>query len=108
MKARRSAAFFVALALPALTSAGRVDIDAIRITKRVTAVRVQEPIHLDGVLDEPAWQLAEPARDFYQQQPDEFSPASTRRKSRSSMTTNICTSAPTSTRKRRGASLRTI
>ena len=58
----------------ALASA-RPDIDAIRAGKRVLAVRVDQPIHLDGKLDEPAWALAEPAADFYQQQPAEFEPA---------------------------------
>lgn len=48
------------------------DLDAIRIEKQARAVRIAEPIRLDGVLDEPAWELADPVTDFYQQQPDEF------------------------------------
>ncbi|HSL23927.1 MAG TPA: DUF5916 domain-containing protein [Vicinamibacterales bacterium] len=55
-----------------------VDIEAIRASKRVAALRIDEPIVIDGVLDEPAWERAEPATDFYQQQPVEFQP-STRR-----------------------------
>jgi hypothetical protein len=43
----------------------------------VTAVRLadDETIQLDGRLDEPAWQRAEPARDFRQQDPDNGAPA---------------------------------
>src|SRR5574338_653834 len=66
---------FAVLVLPSAVFADRADIDAIRAGKRVTAVRITEPIHLDGVLDEAAWQRADPAKDFYQQQPDEFNPA---------------------------------
>ncbi|MBI4483107.1 MAG: carbohydrate binding family 9 domain-containing protein [Acidobacteria bacterium] len=54
------------------------DIEAIRTAKRVEALRIAEQIRVDGVLDEPAWELAEPATDFYQQQPAEFQ-LSTRR-----------------------------
>jgi hypothetical protein len=48
-----------------------VDIDAIPAGKHVTAVRIAESITVDGVLDEAAWTRAEPAADFYQQQPAE-------------------------------------
>jgi hypothetical protein len=61
--------------LSGAASAQSVDINAIRKTKRVSAVRTSQPIRVDGVLDEQAWQLTEPARDFYQQQPDEFGAA---------------------------------
>ena len=54
------------------------DLDAVRATKRVTALRVTEPIVLDGALDEAGWTLAEPAVDFHQQFPDEFGPATER------------------------------
>ena len=60
------------------TAQQEFDLDAVRSTKRVTAVRISEPITVDGVLDEPAWKLAEPAIDFYQQFPDEFGPATER------------------------------
>ena len=69
-----------ALALP-LTSAAvpqDFDVEAVRATKRVAAVRIAEPIVIDGVLDEAAWSLAEPAVDFHQQFPDEFAPATER------------------------------
>ncbi len=54
------------------------DLQAIRDGKLVKAVRIDQPIRLDGVLSESAWKLAEPARDFYQQQPAEFEPATHR------------------------------
>ncbi len=39
------------------------------------ALRVTEPIRIDGRLDEGAWSLAAPATGFRQQQPDEGEPA---------------------------------
>src|SRR6185503_14336554 len=77
----RSFCVSCALALPLTAAAAppqELDIEAIRATKRVTAVRISEPIVVDGVLDEPSWALAEPAVDFYQQFPDKFGPASER------------------------------
>ena len=68
---------FVALA-GARAAAQDIDLEAVRASKRLEAVRVTEPIAVDGILDEPAWQLAEPAGDFLQQFPDEFAPASER------------------------------
>jgi hypothetical protein len=55
----------------AAADAAPADLDAIRAAKRVHAVRTSEPVHLDGTPDEAAWQTAEPAVDFYQQQPAE-------------------------------------
>ena len=46
----------------------------VRATKRVAALRIEEVITIDGRLDEPAWELAEPAADFYQQAPEEGAP----------------------------------
>jgi len=40
------------------------------------AVRINGGITIDGRLDEPEWQLAEPARDFIQKLPDTGAPAS--------------------------------
>jgi len=37
----------------------------------ITAVRVEHPPTLDGRLDDPAWQLAHPARGFLETDPDE-------------------------------------
>jgi hypothetical protein len=51
---------------------------AVRATKRATAVRLTEPIVVDGLLDDAAWKLAAPAEEFYQQFPDEFAPATER------------------------------
>ncbi len=39
--------------------------------RRVRAVRVSEPIKIDGRLDEPAWSQAEAAADFRQREPQE-------------------------------------
>ena len=44
----------------------------------IQAVRVTDAIKIDGLLDEPAWSLAQPATDFLQQQPTEGAPASER------------------------------
>jgi hypothetical protein len=69
------------LSLPQPASASAptpVELEAIRAAKRAVAVRIQEPIRVDGVLDESAWAQAEPAVDFFQKQPDEFEPASRR------------------------------
>ena len=69
------------MALPLTATAAPpqdLDVEAIRATKRVVAVRISEPIVVDGTLDEPAWAQADPAEDFYQQFPDEFGPATER------------------------------
>jgi hypothetical protein len=54
------------------------DLDKIRAVKRVDAVPITQPIRLDGILDEPEWERATPATDFYQQQPAEFELATRR------------------------------
>jgi hypothetical protein len=46
--------------------------------RRIQVVRVTHEIKIDGLLDEPAWSLAQPATDFLQQQPTEGVPASER------------------------------
>ncbi len=43
----------------------------VRAKKEVPALRIEHPIVIDGKLEEPGWSAAEPARDFYQQVPDE-------------------------------------
>ena len=48
----------------------QADIEAIRATKLLAAIRINEPIVIDGELSEPAWALAQVGRDFYQQEPD--------------------------------------
>ncbi len=44
--------------------------------KEVLAHHTNQPITLDGVLDEPAWAEAEPATDFTQREPLDGEPAS--------------------------------
>ncbi len=39
--------------------------------KRITAQRIENPIVIDGELDESQWDLVEPVHDFVQQQPNE-------------------------------------
>ena len=46
--------------------------------RRIQAVRVADTIKIDGLLDEPAWSLAQPATEFLQQQPSEGASASER------------------------------
>src|SRR6266513_1506560 len=45
---------------------------------RIQARRVTEAIKIDGLLNEPAWSLAQPATDFRQERPTEGAPASER------------------------------
>src|SRR5712664_2739965 len=44
--------------------------------RRIQAVRVSEPIKIDGLLDEPVWSTAGAATDFRQETPTEGAPAS--------------------------------
>src|SRR5437667_4517881 len=46
--------------------------------RRIQAVRATDAIKIDGILDEPAWSLAQPATDFHQERPTEGAPASER------------------------------
>ena len=59
-----------------------IDYEAIRLTKIVTAVRIDGDITLDGRLEEPEWQLAIPATDFSQRTPRTGEPASERTEAR--------------------------
>jgi hypothetical protein len=52
-----------------------VNFEAVRQTKVVTAIRITERISLDGRLEEPAWSLAIPAKDFWQRVPVNGVPA---------------------------------
>lgn len=52
-----------------------VDWEAIQKSKVMTAVYFEGEITLDGVLDEPEWELAPPAGDFIQKFPDPGAPA---------------------------------
>jgi len=63
------------IALPSFAAGppaqGRENYDEIRAGKRVEAIRIEERIVIDGHLDETVWQRAQPAVDFYQQEPNE-------------------------------------
>jgi hypothetical protein len=65
-------------AVPAYAQSVDIDHEAMRQTRVVTAIRIEESIVLDGRLDEPMWQLAEPATDFRQKRPDNGAPATER------------------------------
>src|SRR3954468_20724590 len=56
-------------ASPAFSQIQEANLEAIRATKIVTAVRISEHITLDGRLEEQAWQLATAAKDFSQRLP---------------------------------------
>ena len=45
------------------------------LDREVFARHTDDPITLDGILDEPAWQEAEPATDFIQREPHQGEPA---------------------------------
>jgi hypothetical protein len=62
-------------AAPARVAADAVDYDTIHLEKRITAVRAQGPITLDGALDEAAWREAPIANGFIQNDPREGNPA---------------------------------
>ena len=46
--------------------------------KKITAVYIDSPIVIDGILDEAEWSLAEPATDFIQQEPHMGEPSTER------------------------------
>src|SRR5712692_1888105 len=46
--------------------------------RRIQAVRITDALRIDGLLDESAWTLAQPATDFLQQRPTEGATASER------------------------------
>lgn len=58
------------------TAAKDIDLLNIHKEKKVATLRIpEEAIVVDGELDEPEWQLAEPARDFIQSEPHLGQPA---------------------------------
>ena len=67
-----------AAALPAAAQSVPIDHNAIRASRIATAVRITEPIMLDGRLDEEVWTRAPIAGDFYQKLPDNGAPATER------------------------------
>ena len=54
------------------------EFEAVRLTKILTAIRITDPITLDGRLDEPAWKLASAATDFIQRVPTNGMPSGER------------------------------
>ncbi len=57
-------------------SSAPIDYEAVRLSKIVSAVRIEkEQISLDGRLDEAVWKLASPATDFIQMAPRPGEPA---------------------------------
>jgi uncharacterized protein DUF5916/cellulose/xylan binding protein with CBM9 domain len=58
------------------SAANPVDYSIARFERVVSALRVQEPITIDGKLSEPAWSRAEPATHFTQWNPHPGQPAS--------------------------------
>ena len=69
---------FLLFAAPAVAQLSDAEFESIRLDKVVIAVRLNEAITLDGRLDEPVWQTALPATDFYQKLPNNGAPASER------------------------------
>src|SRR5437867_7126801 len=57
-------------------SANDIDYEAIRLQRRLHAVKITEKITIDGRLDEPAWAGASRAIGFMQKEPDEGESAS--------------------------------
>ena len=70
----------VGLLLLAIASAATPDSPVLQLPsadgrRSVVAIQTQEPVTLDGALDEEAWRIAEPAVDFVQAEPHEGQPA---------------------------------
>ena len=59
-----------------------IDYETARLERVVTAVRITEPITLDGYLNEPVWHLALPATDFIQWGPFPGQPSRERTEAR--------------------------
>jgi len=54
----------------ALTLGAQLDSAGPDQEKKITATRIGQPLVIDGFLDEPQWELAQPISDFLQQDPD--------------------------------------
>ena len=67
---------FACCLAPAVVAHGQASADAHAAAPETQAVRASGPIHLDGRLDEPAWQAAPPITSFIQLDPHEGQPAS--------------------------------
>ncbi len=60
----------------ATTAQPSIDYNTARLDRVVHALRIDEPITIDGKLTEPAWQRAQPATHFVQWNPSPGNPAS--------------------------------
>ncbi len=71
--------FLILMAAALASDKGQAQVDAVAAAEamsQVKAVRIQDPIDIDGKLDEPAWQLAPAYTNFVQRDPDEGKKAS--------------------------------
>ena len=68
----------LALGQSASNGSGDIDYEAIRAGRIAQATAIETPINLDGRLDEAVWDLATPATDFYQWQPNPGAPGTER------------------------------
>ncbi|MBI4444985.1 MAG: carbohydrate binding family 9 domain-containing protein [Acidobacteria bacterium] len=59
----------------ASAAAEKIDYGTARLERRLQAVAIQEPLVIDGKLDESAWSQAAVARNFLQREPREGEPA---------------------------------
>jgi hypothetical protein len=71
-----------AQSLPARQTANPIDYAVAHLERVAGAVRIDVPVRLDGVLDEPVWARAKPATDFIQWEPWPGQPATERTKAR--------------------------
>lgn len=67
---------------PVAVPSTHIDYMTAHLSRVVDAMHVEQPIDLDGVLDEPVWTLATPATDFVQWEPHPGEPASARTEAR--------------------------
>src|SRR5262245_25641075 len=83
----RSLVLSVLLAGPAFSQGQRppapaFDYEAARLTRILTATRTDSKITVNGRMDEPEWQMAEPATDFIQRVPHPAEPSAERTEAR--------------------------
>ena len=67
---------------PSASPVNHVDYTTAHRDRVVEARHIDEPVHLDGVLDEPMWARVAPATDFLQWEPHPGEPASARTEAR--------------------------
>jgi hypothetical protein len=63
---------------PHIAYSQNIDYDTARFARDVRAVRIDTPLNIDGVLDEPSWSATAPVSDFIQWQPATGFPATDR------------------------------